>query len=129
VLQADGGTRTAAITGGYVALALALTRLHNEGMLPEMPLHGAVAAISVGIVGGEALLDLDYSEDSQADVDCNIVQTSSGHYIEVQSTAEGTPCSRNQLDTLLDLAHQGIADLLVFQQTALASASAPNASA
>jgi ribonuclease PH len=129
VLRADGGTRTAAITGGYVALALALTRLHAEGALQEMPLRGAVAAVSVGIVGGEALLDLDYREDSQADIDCNIVQTSSGEYVEVQSTAEGTPCSRTQLDALLDLAHQGIAELLLFQQTALASASTHDASA
>jgi ribonuclease PH len=119
VLQADGGTRTAAITGGYVALALALNRLHSEGSLANNPLRCAVAAISAGIVGGAALLDLDYSEDSSADVDCNIVQTDTGAFVEVQSTAEGTPLDRTQLDSLLDLASQGITTLLEAQRIAL----------
>ena len=119
VLQADGGTRTASITGGYVALALALKRLQAEGVLKENPLQCAVAAISVGIVGGEPLLDLDYHEDSQADVDCNVAQTDSGSLIEVQSTAEGTPLQRTELNTLLDLAEQGITTLLAAQREVL----------
>src|SRR5215470_2588181 len=91
VLQADGGTRTASITGGYVALALALRQLVATGALSVNPLQCAVAAVSVGLVDGVPLLDLDYSEDSNADVDCNVVQTDSGAYVEVQGTAEGAP--------------------------------------
>ncbi len=119
VLQADGGTRTAAITGGYVALALAIRRMRNDGLLSTDPLRCAIAAISAGVVGGAVLLDLDYSEDHIADVDCNIVQTSLGTLVEVQSTAEGTPLHRAQLDELLDLAGQGISTLLAVQQEAL----------
>jgi ribonuclease PH len=122
VLQADGGTRTAAITGGYVALTLALQRLQADGTLTESPLRCAVAAVSVGIVDGDLLLDLDYHEDSQADVDCNVAQTDSGSLIEVQSTAEGTPMQRTQLDALLDLAEHGIATLLAAQRNVLGSA-------
>ncbi|MFP4440461.1 MAG: ribonuclease PH [Chloroflexaceae bacterium] len=119
VLQADGGTRTAAITGGYVALALALRHMHTAGRLEINPLHQAIAAVSVGVVGGEILLDLDYSEDSQADVDCNVVQTGAGELVEVQSTAEGTPIKREQLDRLLDRAGQGITELLALQRAVL----------
>jgi ribonuclease PH len=120
VLQADGGTRTASITGGYVALALALRKLQAGGLLAREPLARAVAAVSVGLVGGEMLLDLDYSEDSRADLDCNVVQTDSGAFVEVQGTAEGEPVSRAQLDALLDLAGQGIARLIEAQRAALA---------
>ncbi len=123
VLQADGGTRTAAITGGYVALALALRKLQSDGRLTHNPLVRAVAAVSVGIVGNELLLDLDYREDSSADMDCNVVQTDSGAFIEVQSTAEGEPVSRAQLDALLDLAGRGISTLIEAQRTALESQS------
>jgi len=119
VLQADGGTRTAAITGGYVALALALRRMHTAGRLEINPLHQSIAAVSVGVVGGAILLDLDYSEDSQADVDCNVVQTGAGELVEVQSTAEGTPINREQLDLLLDRAGQGITELLALQHAVL----------
>ncbi|MCG8349262.1 MAG: ribonuclease PH [Chloroflexales bacterium] len=119
VLQADGGTRTAAITGGYVALALALNHLHTNGVLAANPLRCAVAAVSVGIVSGIVLLDLDYSEDSSADVDCNIVQTDTGAFVEVQGAAEGLPFDRAQLNSLLDLASQGVATLLEAQHIAL----------
>lgn len=119
VLQADGGTRTAAITGGYVALALALQQMQASGMLEENPLQCAIAAVSVGFVHNEALLDLDYSEDSAADVDCNVVQTNLGELVEVQSTAEGTPINRAQLNLLLDRAGQGIITLLEVQRNAL----------
>jgi ribonuclease PH len=121
VLQADGGTRTASITGGYVALALALRRLQASGQLASSPLLRAVAAVSVGVVGGELLLDLDYSEDSRADMDCNIVQTDGGGLVEVQGTAEGEPVGRAQLDALLDLAGPGIARLIEAQRAALAA--------
>jgi ribonuclease PH len=119
VLQADGGTRTAAITGGYVALVQALLALRAAGELPDDPLRHAVAAVSVGIVAQEVLLDLEYSEDSQADIDCNVVQTASGTLIEVQSTAEGAPATRAQFDTMLDLASQGIRELLAAQAAVL----------
>jgi ribonuclease PH len=121
VLQADGGTRTAAITGGFVALALALRKLQADGKLAQNPVARAVAAVSVGIVGGELLLDLDYSEDSNADMDCNVVQTESGAFVEVQGTAEGEPVSRTQLDALLDLAGHGIGRLIEAQRAALAT--------
>ncbi len=122
VLQADGGTRTAAITGAYVALADALRwlREHAVPALAGDPLRDAVAAVSVGIVGGELLLDLDYPEDSQCDTDMNIVMTASGGIVEVQGTAEGTPFSRAQLDGLLDLARDGTARLFAAQRAALA---------
>jgi ribonuclease PH len=122
VLQADGGTRTASITGGYVALALALHRLVERGKLSESPLTQAVAAISAGYVGGVALLDLDYSEDSAADLDCNIVQTGAGGVVEVQCTAEHRAISRAELDALLDLVDSGIQALLQAQREVLANA-------
>lgn len=120
VLQADGGTRTAAITGGYVALALACRRLVADGLLPRSPLIRAVAAVSVGSVDGELLLDLDYSEDSRADMDCNVVMTDSGEFVEVQGAAEGTPVSRQRLNALVDLAMEGIGELLEIQRRVLA---------
>lgn len=119
VLQADGGTRCAAITGGYVALRLALQGLIDKGELETMPLTGSVAAISVGMVGGEALCDLDYSEDSTAEVDANVVMTGDGGLVEVQATAERTPLSRTSLDELLGLADGGIARLREVQEQAL----------
>ncbi|NTV63124.1 MAG: ribonuclease PH [Oscillochloris sp.] len=119
VIQADGGTRTAAITGGYVALALALRKLQADGLIGADPLLRAVAAVSVGIVGGQLLLDLDYREDSHADLDCNVVQTASGAFVEVQGTAEGEPVERAQFDALLDLAGHGISRLLAAQRIAL----------
>ena len=119
VLQADGGTRTAAITGGYVALALACTRLVADGKLTHSPLARAVAAVSAGSVAGELLLDLDYREDSSADMDCNVVMTSSGDFVEVQGTAEGAPVPRQRLDALIDLAAAGIRELLAVQHRTL----------
>ena len=108
VIQADGGTRTASITGGFVALALALRRLREQGVLARVPLADYVAATSVGVVDGEALLDLAYEEDSRAEVDMNVVQTGDGKFIEVQGTAEGAPFDRAALNALLDLAAVGI---------------------
>jgi ribonuclease PH len=116
VLQADGGTRTAAITGGYVALALAVGKLQASGQVQEGALREPVAAISVGLVGGEPRLDLAYAEDSQADVDLNVAMTASGRIVEIQGTAEGAAFSRADLDTLLDLAEQGIARLVALQR-------------
>jgi ribonuclease PH len=118
VLQADGGTRCAAITGGYVALQLALQRLVSGGDLEALPLNGSVAAVSVGVVDGAALCDLDYSEDSEAEVDANVVMTGAGGLIEVQATAERTPLERASLDDLLGLAEQGIARLREAQERA-----------
>jgi ribonuclease PH len=111
VLQADGGTRCAAISGGYVALRLALQGLVDAGELDALPLTGSVAAVSVGIVDGEARCDLDYEEDSAAEVDANVVMTGEGELVEVQATAERTPLSRASLDELLELAEAGIAQL------------------
>jgi ribonuclease PH len=111
VLQADGGTRCASITGGYVALRLAVSKLLADGGLQRDPLTGSVAAISCGVVGGELLCDLDYSEDSTAEVDANVVMTGDGGLIEVQATAERTPVSRASLDSLLSLAEPAIAAL------------------
>ena len=119
VLQADGGTRTAAITGACVALADALQGLIAAGKLAASPLKELVAAISVGIVDGVAVLDLDYEEDSSCDTDMNVVMTASGGIVEVQGTAEGTPFSRTELERLLDLAQQGIASLVGAQRAAL----------
>jgi ribonuclease PH len=116
VIQADGGTRTAAITGGFVALALALKRLRAAGQLKTLPLLDHVAAISVGVVGGAPLLDLAYDEDSKADVDMNVVKTGDGRFIEVQGTAEGPPFERQALDDLLALADAGIRELVAIQQ-------------
>jgi ribonuclease PH len=119
VLQADAGTRTASITGGYVALALALRGLADDGLVPADLLTGSVAAVSVGLVGDEPLLDLSYDEDAGAEVDFNVVMTGAGEYVEVQGTAEGTPFARTDLDALLDLAQGGIAELTKVQRRAL----------
>ena len=122
VLEADGGTRCAAITGGFVALELALRRLVAEGKLDKVPLSQSVAAVSCGVVGGRALLDLDYSEDSTAEVDANVVMTGDGGLVEVQATAERTPLSRASLDELLALAASGIERLRAAQQEAVGAA-------
>ena len=119
VLQADGGTRTASICGAYVALHDAFTRLAGEGVLRASPLTDAVAAVSVGIVEGVPMLDLPYAEDARAEVDMNVVMTGSGRFVEVQGTAEGLPFSRGELDELLALAEQGIAQLLAHQAAVL----------
>jgi ribonuclease PH len=119
VLQADGGTRTAAITGGYVALADAIETLMKRRVLSSSPLHGQVAAVSVGICGGVPVLDLDYAEDSEAETDMNVVMNNGGAYIELQGTAEGHAFRRNELDALLNLAAQGIGQLLAQQLQAL----------
>jgi ribonuclease PH len=125
VLTADGGTRCAAITGGMVALELACVRLVQEGKIERSPLTGTVAAVSAGIVGGVALLDLDYSEDSTAEVDANVVMTSEGGLVEVQATAERTPLSRTHLDELLVLAAGGIETLQELQAGTAAAAAEP----
>ncbi len=122
VLQADGGTRCASITGAYVALSLACVRLKDEGRLERSPLTGSVAAVSCGIVAGTPLLDLDYSEDSTAEVDANVVMTGEGGLVEVQATAERTPLSRAHLDELLALAAEGIGRLRAAQEQAIAGA-------
>ena len=119
VLQADGGTRTASVTGGYVALAAACKRLVEVGVLKQSPLHDSVAAISVGVVGGEILLDLAYTEDSRAEVDMNVVQTGSGRLVEVQGTGEGGTFDRKILDQMLDVAEKGIGELSRIQARAL----------
>jgi ribonuclease PH len=119
VLQADGGTRCAAITGGFVALQQALAALADAGKIERLPLNQSVAAISVGMVDGRALCDLDYVEDSSAQVDANVVMTGDGGLVEVQATAERTPLSRASLDELLALAEGGIARLREAQETAL----------
>jgi ribonuclease PH len=119
VLQADGGTRCASITGAYVALALACEHLREAGRLTRSPVTGSVAAISCGVVDGAPLLDLDYAEDSTAEVDANVVMTGEGGLIEVQATAERTPLSRAHLDDLLGLAAKGIGDLRAIQQRAI----------
>src|SRR3954449_10569871 len=121
VLEADGGTRCAAITGAYVALHLALARWVSEGSLGAVPLTQSVAAVSCGMVGGVPLLDLDYSEDSTAEVDANVVMTGDGGLVEVQATAERTPLSRASLDDLLALAAAGIEQLRQAQEAALAA--------
>jgi ribonuclease PH len=122
VIQADGGTRTAAITGAYVALELACRRLLQTGQIKRSPVLDQVAAVSVGIVGGIPLLDLKYDEDSRAEVDMNVVCTGDGRFIEVQGTAEGKPFSRIEMDQLLGLAGEGIQKLLILQKEALAAA-------
>jgi ribonuclease PH len=122
VLQADGGTRCASITGGMVALRLACEKLIAEGLLERSPLNGSVAAISCGIVGGVPLLDLDYPEDSAAEVDANVVMTDDGGLVEVQATAERTPLSRAHLDELLALAAGGIETLRALQEETVAAA-------
>lgn len=120
VLQADGGTRTAAITGAFVALCQAMDRLVREAALPSLPLRGQVAAVSVGIVDGMPLLDLCYEEDFRAEVDLNVVMTDALELVELQGTAEGRPFTRNELGRLLDLAQGGIQELLAVQRQALA---------
>jgi ribonuclease PH len=122
VLQADGGTRCASITGAYVALALACAQLQQKEKIERSPLTGSIAAVSCGIVGGKALLDLDYGEDSNAEVDANVVMTGEGGLVEVQATAERTPLSRASLDELLALASAGIDELRTAQQQVLSAA-------
>jgi len=119
VLQADGGTRTASITGGYLALALALKKLIDSGDIPAAVLLPPVAAVSIGILDNKVLVDLDYHEDSKAEVDMNVVMTASGDFIEVQGTAEGKPYSRQQLGELLDAAASAIQQLVNFQLQAI----------
>ena len=120
VLQADGGTRTASITGAYVALVDAVSWLRERGSLAGEPLRGSVSAVSVGVVGGKPMLDLCYEEDSAADVDLNLVVTGTGEFVEVQGTAEGSPFDRAMLNSLLDLGVAGCAELSRIQQEALA---------
>ena len=122
VMQADGGTRTASITGAWVALALAVDKLLRDGRIESSPLTGSVAAVSCGIYGGRPLLDLDYIEDSRADVDMNLVMTSSGDMVEVQATGEGGLLKRSELDALIDLGTGGIATLRQLQLDALGDA-------
>lgn len=119
VIQADGGTRTASITGAYVAMHDAITYLLNNNLLTESPLTHAVAAISVGVYKGTPVLDLDYIEDSDCDTDMNIVMTSSGGFVEIQGTAEGEPFSRDTMNAMTDLAEHGIKQLLALQNQAL----------
>jgi ribonuclease PH len=121
VLQADGGTRTAAITGAFVALHDALNFLKNRNLVAALPLKDFVAAVSVGIYQGTPVLDLDYAEDSNCDTDMNVVMTGAGGFVEMQGTAEGAPFSRAEADALLALAHRGIAELIAHQRRALAS--------
>lgn len=120
VLQADGGTRTASITGAFVAAQDAVNLLLSQGKITESPIVQSVAAISVGMLGDLALLDLEYTEDSSCDTDMNVVMTGAGHYVEVQGTAEGAPFSRDQMGDLLALAEKGIRELMQAQQQALA---------
>ena len=123
VIQADGGTRTASITGAFVALHDAVSRLINKGLIKENPLRDFVAAISVGVYNGVPVLDLDYAEDSACDTDMNVVMTGSGNFVEVQGTAEGHAFNRNEMNAMLDLAQNGIAQLIEMQKTALAQSS------
>jgi ribonuclease PH len=120
VLQADGGTRTAAITGGYVALVDAVAALRKSGKLKTNPIHGQIAAVSVGIVNGVAVLDLDYIEDSGCETDMNVVMNEAGGFVEVQGTAEGHAFRREELDAMLALASKGIGELVLAQRQALA---------
>jgi ribonuclease PH len=125
VLQADGGTRTAAITGAFVAAHDAVTWLQAQGKLGASPIRDFVAAVSVGIVEGTPLLDLEYTEDSACDTDMNVVMTGAGHYVELQGTAEGAAVTRRELDALMTLAEGGIAQLVAAQKAALAMPAAP----
>ena len=122
VLQADGGTRTAAISGAYVALAIAMRELHRKGRIKKNPLYGQVAAVSVGIYRGPPLLDLDYAEDSEAETDMNIVMNEAGRFIEVQGTAEGHAFTDDEFAAMIGLARTGIEEILVAQNEALAAA-------
>jgi ribonuclease PH len=119
VIQADGGTRTASITGAYVALQDAITYLHKQGLITKSPLRDFVAAISVGVYQGLPVLDLDYIEDSDCDTDMNVVMTGSGGFVEIQGTAEGEPFKRNEMNAMLDLAQEGISMLIAKQKAAL----------
>lgn len=120
VLQADGGTRTASITGSFVALYLALHKLREQGLIKEIPIFDYVAATSVGIVNNTPILDLEYVEDSQAEVDMNVVMTGRGEFVEIQGTAEGKPFSRQEMDELLALAEKGIKELMDLQGKTIA---------
>ncbi|MDD5036981.1 MAG: ribonuclease PH [Methylococcaceae bacterium] len=122
VIQADGGTRTASITGGFVALSLAIQRLQKQKKLKSNPIHGQIASVSVGIYQGEPVLDLDYREDSEAETDMNVVMNDAGAFVELQGTAEGHAFRRHELDAMLALAEQGIQNLMTHQREALASA-------
>lgn len=119
VLQADGGTRTASISGAYVALVDAINQLINKGLLQQSPIKDSIAAISVGMVDGQALLDLDYPEDSNCETDMNVVMTGSGHFVEVQGTAEGAPFSFAEMQAMLGLAQQGISQIIQMQKEVL----------
>ena len=121
VLQADGGTRTLAVTGAYVALSQAFNHLYRRKRLRENPFRSAVAAVSCGLVGGVPMLDLCYAEDSTADVDCNVVMTDGGELVEVQGAAEGAPFTRRELEELLDLAENGVQELFAVQREALSA--------
>ena len=123
VIQADGGTRTASISGGYVALALAMQRLTSSGVLRKNPLHGQVAAVSVGIYRGVPVLDLDYDEDAEAETDMNIVMNDAGRFIEVQGTAEGHAFTDEEFSSMLELARQGVAQIIEAQNAAIDAAS------
>ncbi|MGB5331166.1 MAG: ribonuclease PH [Woeseiaceae bacterium] len=123
VIQADGGTRTASISGAYVALAIAMNRLAKAGRIKKTPLHGQVAAISVGIYRGTPVLDLDYAEDAEAETDMNIVMNDAGRFIEVQGTAEGHAFTDDEFSTMISLARAGISDIIVAQNEAIASVS------
>jgi ribonuclease PH len=122
VLQADGGTRTAAISGAYVALLIAMQKLCKDRTLKTNPLHGQIAAVSVGIYRGVAVLDLDYEEDSQAETDMNVVMNEAGRFVEVQGTAEGHAFTREELDTLLEMASAGVSEIIEAQNAAIAKA-------
>ncbi|MCP4300137.1 MAG: ribonuclease PH [Gammaproteobacteria bacterium] len=122
VIQADGGTRTASISGAYVALAIAMQRLSKAGRIKKSPLHGQVAAVSVGIYRGKPVLDLDYAEDSEAETDMNIVMNDAGRFIEVQGTAEGHAFTDEEFSAMIALARGGIDDIIVAQNEAIASA-------
>lgn len=123
VIQADGGTRTASISGAYVALAIAMKRLENAGGISKTPLHGQVAAISVGIYRGTPVLDLDYAEDAEAETDMNIVMNDAGRFIEVQGTAEGHAFTDDEFDAMISLARAGISDIIAAQNETIASVS------
>ena len=116
VIQGDGGTRTAAITGSFIALTEAVTKMRKSGILLETPIQDYVAAVSVGIVDGKPILDLCYGEDSKAEVDMNVVMTGGGRFVEIQGTAEGQAFTKHDLDSLMDLARRGIRQLVVFQK-------------
>lgn len=116
VLQADGGTRTASITGGFIALAMALLKIEKEGLIPSIPLRDYVAAISVGVSKGQLVLDLNYVEDSSAEMDMNIVMLGNGKFVEIQGTAEGNPFTKKQMDGLTQLAEKGIRELVSIQK-------------